>query len=189
MVIAHPLSSYLTWPLTLWLRRVLPRTTLSMLGCDIILINYGLQTGPNIKLPFFPLLYFCVLILDLDRSWWILEEEGNTREWHIPGNSGTFKAEIKGARGPQRWLGRAKAVLFSSVQFSLVISDSLWTHGQQHARSPCPSPTPRTCSNSCPSSWWCHPIISCPVFPFFSCLQSFPASGSFPMSPFFTLGD
>ena len=75
----------------------------------------------------------------------------------------------------------------SSVQFShSVVSNSLWPHGLQHARPRCPSPTPRAYSNSCPSSWWCHPTISSSVIPFFSCLQSFPASGSFPRSQFFT---
>ena len=74
-----------------------------------------------------------------------------------------------------------------SVQFSCsVTSDSLWTHGLQHARSPCPSPTPGVYSDSCPLSWWCHPTISSSVIPFSSSLQSFPASGSFPMSQFFT---
>ena len=58
----------------------------------------------------------------------------------------------------------------------------------QHARLPCPSWTPRACSNSCPSSWWCHPTISSSVVPLFSCLQSFPASGFFPMSQLFTSG-
>ena len=78
--------------------------------------------------------------------------------------------------------------LFSSVQFSCsVVSDSLRPHGPQHARPPCPSPTPRVYSNSSPLSWWCHPTISSFV-PFSSCLQSFPASGSFPMSQLFTLG-
>ena len=67
------------------------------------------------------------------------------------------------------------------------MSDSLQAHGLQHARPPCPSPTPRTCSNSCPYSWWCYPTISSSVIPF-SCLQSFPASGSFPMSWLFTSG-
>ena len=66
-----------------------------------------------------------------------------------------------------------------------VMSDSLWSHGLQHARLPCPSPTPRACSNSCPSSRWYHLSISSSVVPFSSCLQSFPASGSFPMSQFF----
>ena len=66
---------------------------------------------------------------------------------------------------------------------------TLQPHGLQHARLPCLSPTSRACSNSCPSRQWCHPIISSSVFPFSSCLQSFPASGSFPMSLFFTLGD
>ena len=57
-----------------------------------------------------------------------------------------------------------------------VVSDSLQPHGLQHARPPCPSPSPRTCSNSCPSSQWCHPTILSSVIPFSSCLQSFPAS-------------
>ena len=68
------------------------------------------------------------------------------------------------------------------------MSNSLPPHGLQHFRLPCPSPTPRTCSNSCRSSWWCHPIISFSVVCFSSCLQSFPASGSFPMSQLFTWG-
>ena len=73
--------------------------------------------------------------------------------------------------------------LLFSFQFSCsVVSDSLWPHGLEHTRPPCPSPTPRACSNSCPSSWWCHPTISSSVVPFSSCLQSFPASGSFLMS-------
>ena len=77
----------------------------------------------------------------------------------------------------------------SSVQFSCTVKyDSLRPHGLQHARLPCPSPTPGACSNSCPSSQWNHPTISSSVVPFSSCLQSFPASGSFPMSQFFTSG-
>ena len=72
------------------------------------------------------------------------------------------------------------------VHFShLVMSDSLRPHGLQHARLPCSSQTPEACSNSCPSSWWCHPTNSSSVIPFSSCLQSFPASGSFPRSQFF----
>ena len=68
---------------------------------------------------------------------------------------------------------------FSSVQFShSVMSDSLRPHEPQHARPPCPSPVPGVYPNSCPSSWWCHPTISSSVIPFFSCPQSFPASGS-----------
>ena len=66
--------------------------------------------------------------------------------------------------------------------------NSLWPHGLQHARLPCPSPTPRACSNSCASSWRCHPTISSSVIPFSSYLQSFPASGSFLMSQFFASG-
>ena len=84
------------------------------------------------------------------------------------------------------------SVLFtatSSVQFShLVVSDSLRPRGLQHARPPCPSLTPGVYSNSCPLSWWCHPTISSSVIPFSSCLQFFPASGSFSVSQFFTSG-
>ena len=77
----------------------------------------------------------------------------------------------------------------NSVQFSRsVMSNSLRPHGLQHARLPCPSPTPRACSNSCPSSQWYHPTISSSVIPFSSRLQSFPTSGSFPMSQSFTSG-
>ena len=76
-----------------------------------------------------------------------------------------------------------------SVQFSRsVLYDSLRPQGLQHARLPCLSPTPRAYSNSCPSHQWCHPTISSSFVPFSSCLQSFPASGPFPMSWFFTSG-
>ena len=76
-----------------------------------------------------------------------------------------------------------------SVQFSCsVVSDTLWPHGLQHARPPCPSPTPRVYSNLCPLSWWCHPTISSSVVPLFSRLQSFPASGTFHMSQVFASG-
>ena len=66
--------------------------------------------------------------------------------------------------------------------------DSLWPHRLQHARLPCPSLSPRICSNSCPSSRWCHLNISSSVISFSSCLQSFPASGSFPINQFFSSG-
>ena len=76
-----------------------------------------------------------------------------------------------------------------SVQFSRsVVSNSLWPHGLKHAGLPCPLPIPRVYPNSCPLSWWCHPTISSSVVPFSSCSQSFPASGSFQMSQFFTSG-
>ena len=68
------------------------------------------------------------------------------------------------------------------------MSNYLPLYGLQHARHPCPSPTPRACSNSCPLSQWCHPTVSSSVVPFSSCLQSFPASGSFPMSWLFASG-
>ena len=76
-----------------------------------------------------------------------------------------------------------------SVQFSYsVMPDSLQPHGLQHAKPPCPSPTPRFYSKSCPLSWWCHPTISTYVVPFSSHLKSFPASESFPMSQLFASG-
>ena len=79
--------------------------------------------------------------------------------------------------------------IYLAVQFSCsVVSDSLWPHEPQHARPPCPSPTPGIHSNSRPSSQWCHPAISSSVVPFSSCPQSLPASGSFPVSQLFTWG-
>ena len=76
-----------------------------------------------------------------------------------------------------------------SVQFSYsVMSNSLQPHGLQHARPPCPPPTPGAYSNSCPSHWWSHPTISSSVVPFSSCLQSFPVSGSFSTSWFSASG-
>ena len=78
---------------------------------------------------------------------------------------------------------------FSSGQFNhSVVSDSLQPQGLQHTTPPCPSPTPGACSNSRPSSWWCHPTISSSFIPFSSNLQSFPASESFPRSQFFASG-
>ena len=76
-----------------------------------------------------------------------------------------------------------------SSQFShSVVSDSLRPHESQHARPPCPSPTPGVYSNSCPSSQWCHPAMSSSVVPFSSCPKSLPASGSFPRSQLFASG-
>ena len=108
--------------------------------------------------------------------------------WHTPPRetlptlAGNFVSISCGIAAPFLWV-------FSSVQFShSFVSNSLQPHGLQHARPPCPSPTPRVYSNSCPSSWWCHPTISSSVVPFSSCLQSFPESGSFQMSQQFTIG-
>ena len=77
--------------------------------------------------------------------------------------------------------------IFNSVQYS-VVSDSLQPYGLLHSRPPCPLPTPGVYPNSCPLSQWCHPTISSSVIPSSSRLQSFPASGSFPMSQLFSLG-
>ena len=89
------------------------------------------------------------------------------------------------------WDFHQKSIILigSSVQFSLsVVSDSLRPHGPQHASPPCPSPTPGVHPNSCPLNRWCRPTISYSVIPFYSCLQSFPVSGSFPMNQFFASG-
>ena len=75
-----------------------------------------------------------------------------------------------------------------TVQFSAQLCPMLWHYGLWHTRPSCPSPPPRACSNSCPSSQWCHPTVSSSVVPFSSCPQSFPASGSFQMSQLFTSG-
>ena len=92
----------------------------------------------------------------------------------------------------QLWLHNTKPLKLNSVLISdpscSVMYDSLWPHWLQHARPPCPSPTPRAYSNSCPSSQWRHPTISSSVIPFSSCFQSFPTSGSFPVSQFFISG-
>ena len=88
-----------------------------------------------------------------------------------------------------RFLGWEDPLEKGKAQFShSVVFDSLRPHGLQHARLPCPSPTPGAYPNSCPLSWWFHSIISSSVVPFSSHLQSFPASGSFPMSQFVALG-
>ena len=110
----------------------------------------------------------------------------NTQDWSPLEWTGWISLQSKGL--PRVFSNTTPQ--FSSVQFSRsVVSDSLQPHGLQQARAPCPSPTPGTCSKSCPSSWWCHPTISSSVVPFSSCLQSFPASGSFQMSWFFPSGD
>ena len=92
-------------------------------------------------------------------------------------------------RNPAPFLLSGSPNVSHTVQFSrLAVSDSLRPHESQHARPPCPSPTPGVYSNSCPLSQWCHPAISSSFIPFSSCPQSLPASGPFPMSQLFTWG-
>ena len=111
--------------------------------------------------------------------------------WRIPGTEepGGLPS-IRSQRVGHDWSDISHmTIFFSSVQFSpSVMSDSLWPHGLQHTRPSCSSPTPGVNSNSCPLSRWCHLTISSSVVPFSSPLQSFPASESFQMSPFFTSG-
>ena len=91
--------------------------------------------------------------------------------------------------GGKKNLGPTQPTRCSVVQFSRsVMSNSFWPHVLQHTRPPCPTPTSRACSNSCPLSQWCQPTISSSVVPFSSRLSSFPASGSFPMSQLFASG-
>ena len=85
-------------------------------------------------------------------------------------------------------LPHCRWILYHLLFSHSVVPNSLWPHGLQHARLPCPSPSPGACANSCPSSQWCHPTILSFVIPFSSCHQSFPASGSFLMSQLFTSG-
>ena len=116
--------------------------------------------------------------------------------WHIQNKWGNSKNKTKNIWNCTplkilQWSPKAKRAECSlaHLQFShSVVSDSLHTHGQQHAKPPCPSLTPRVYPNACPLSHWCHPTISSSVVPFSSHLQAFPASGSFPMSQFFTSG-
>ena len=91
--------------------------------------------------------------------------------------------------GGVSWRDPKDAAQYSPVQFSCsLVSDFLWPHEPQHTKPPYSSPTAGVYPNSCPLSWWCHPTVASSIVPFSSCLRSFPASGSFPMSQFFTSG-
>ena len=118
---------------------------------------------------------------------------------HSPKGMWPFPLEMRNTISPQDHIPKSsclangkslqKIKAYSLVQISSsVVSNSLQPHGWQHTRIPCPSPNPGACSNSCPSSRWCHLTISSSVVSFSSCLQSLPASGSFPVSQFFILG-
>ena len=110
------------------------------------------------------------------KIFWRMATHSNILVWKIPW-TGT-------------WWATVHRIALHTLQFShSVTSDFLWPHGLQHDRLFCASPTPEVCSNSCPSSRWCHPTISSSVIPFSSCFQSSPASGSFPVSHFFKSGD
>ena len=104
---------------------------------------------------------------------------------HVPR---LMAAYCKGCSSP----GLQSIAQFVPISLTTVVvvqsCPTLQYHGLQHARLPCPSPSPGVCSNSCPLNWWCHPSISSSVGPFSSCLQSFPASGSFPVSQLFIPG-
>ena len=130
--------------------------------------------------------------LCLSSQWCHPTNSSSLSYWGSPGQTLpghlTLKSLAQGSLHSQ-WAGGGCLGHFWSLgqcQFSCsIVSDSLRPHGLQHVRLPCPSPTPRACLSSCPSSQWGHPTISSSVVPFSSCLQSFPASGSFPVSLFF----
>ena len=111
--------------------------------------------------------------------------QGHLGHWNF---TCTFKPRAEVTAQVWKPISWQNSILFGQINlvlswFShLIVSDSLWPHGLLHAQLPCPSLSPGACSNSCPSSWWCHPTISSSVIPFSFCLQLFPASGSLPMS-------
>ena len=110
-----------------------------------------------------------------------LEEGMQPTPAFLPGESHGQRSLVGYSPWHHKELDTTERLSTASVQFQFgcwVVSNSLQPHGLQHTRPPCPSPTPRVYSNSCPLSRWCHPTISSSVIPFSSCLQSFPASGS-----------
>ena len=130
-----------------------------------------------------PLQYSC-LENSMDRGAWWATVQGVTKsrtqlKWLSSSSNSVFM---------QRILSINEHTQFQFLFSHSVMSDSLQPHETQHARPPCPSPTPRVHPNPCPLCWWCHPTISSSVVPFSSCPQSFPASGSFPMSQLFASG-
>ena len=129
--------------------------------------------------------WFTDQVQDSQRSAVLFTEDHNRRQRiNFCGERLWRKKKIKEKKNRSH-----STIQFSSVQFSCsVVSNSLRPHEPQHARSPCPSPTPGVYSNPCPLSHWCHPAISSSVVPFSSCPQSLPASGSFPMSQLFSSG-
>ena len=172
------LSNFKDSPLIFWLaysltnRDANPRVTIIKFPqcCLQSLLHLQMtQSGPSIHLP--------------------PQINSALRQWNFyfslsqPKYSNITKSSLAGQR-----LGKATDSHSSSVQFSHSVMSDFTTHGLQHARLPCPSPTPGAYSNSCPSSQWCHPTISSSFVSLSSHLQSFPASGSFQRSQFFALG-
>ena len=108
----------------------------------------------------------------------------------LSNSQGFFKGHRVESHLKRETMSIRRITIFPLFLFSCsVLSDSLQSHGLQHTRLPCPSPSPGVCSNSCPLSRWCHPTISSSFVPLSSCLWSLPASGSFPMSQLFAWDD
>ena len=119
---------------------------------------------------------------------WICQHIWKTQQWPQDGKGQfSFQSQRKAVPRMFKLPHNYNHFTCQQVQFIChsVMSDSLWPHKSQHARPPCPSPTPGVHADSCPSSQWCHPAISSSVTPFPSCPQSLPASESFPISQFF----
>ena len=121
------------------------------------------------------------------RTWTVRSQEAGPRERRCHGRNDCSEPRLLYPRIHRKVINSLTWDILLLFSHS-VVSDSLQHHGLQHARPPCPSPTPGAHSNSCPWSRWCHPTISPSVVPFSPCLQSFPASGSFPVNQLFTSG-
>ena len=131
-----------------------------------------------------PLLYSC-LENSRDRGAWWATLHCAAKSWMWQHTQSTSFCSLFSGHSRRSRIALLSLVEENPIQFSSVMSDSLWPHGLQHTRPSCPLPTPGVYSNSCPLSQWYHPTILSSVIPFSSCLQSFPASESFQMSQFF----
>ena len=139
--------------------------------------QYHLQSTNSVLLWMFPHLRWLGGITDsMDMSL--------SKLWEMVKEREAWRAAVMGLQSQTRLRDWTELLLFNHS----IISNSLWSHGLQHTRLPCPSPSPRACSDSCPLSQWCHPTISSSIICFSSCPQSFPASGSFPVSWLFASG-
>ena len=166
----------------IWLRPT-PWTAAHRLPCPAVLPGVSSLMSTELVMP-----SCCLILSSLSPPALNLSQHQGLFQWVHSSRQMAKVLELQLQHQPFQWTFRVDFLTESLSHhhpFSCsVLSDSLWSRGLQHSRLPCPSPTPRAFSNSCPLSRWCHPTISSSVVPFSSCLQSFPASGSFPMSQF-----